>query len=86
MQPPSGGCVLKLSHRVKIRLVQFAATFGWLCVETYQIALFRLKHLAATFGWLCVETAKIAPCNHFQNAATFGWLCVETLLAVYRYH
>jgi len=34
MQPPSGGCVLK---QVTVNLDdnnRFAATFGWLCVET----------------------------------------------------
>ncbi len=55
-QPPSGGCVLKLSYRVKIRLVQFAATFGWLCVETFVLFLSCFLFAAATFGWLCVET------------------------------
>ena len=34
-----------------------AATFGWLCVETYQgRILVAFKSKAATFGWLCVET------------------------------
>ncbi len=34
----------------------FAATFGWLCVETYIMTSSSLQK-AATFGWLCVETA-----------------------------
>ena len=34
MQPPSGGCVLKLIHLVSLNLQLQAATFGWLCVET----------------------------------------------------
>ena len=34
MQPPSGGCVLKLSLDSVIFYLAVAATFGWLCVET----------------------------------------------------
>ena len=35
-----------------------AATFGWLCVETYYFALLPKLATAATFGWLCVETVQ----------------------------
>ena len=33
-QPPSGGCVLKLTLECSDGHVAYAATFGWLCVET----------------------------------------------------
>ena len=34
-QPPSGGCVLKLKMRMATQREHLAATFGWLCVETF---------------------------------------------------
>ena len=34
MQPPSGGCVLKLYLLIYLNQPPLAATFGWLCVET----------------------------------------------------
>ena|GEM_PF-2923454 len=34
MQPPSGGCVLKLPVFAVANETGEAATFGWLCVET----------------------------------------------------
>ena len=37
-------------------MVILAATFGWLCVETFCVSLQINGLLAATFGWLCVET------------------------------
>ena len=37
-------------------LREAAATFGWLCVETADLAEIMGYGLAATFGWLCVET------------------------------
>ena len=55
-QPPSGGCVLKLSKANIVSLNLLAATFGWLCVETVAEKKDQRKQKAATFGWLCVET------------------------------
>ena len=37
MQPPSGGCVLKLLLVLPLVVAKTAATFGWLCVETIKI-------------------------------------------------
>ena len=55
-QPPSGGCVLKL-HSLRIWAIDTAAaTFGWLCVETYINLIKFFTFYAATFGRLCVET------------------------------
>ena len=59
-------------------LKAYAATFGWLCVETYILSLVDKKLSAATFGWLCVETSKTQKALILKAAATFGWLCVET--------
>ena len=56
MQPPSGGCVLKPSILTKQGLGTFAAAFGRLCVETYQVMAAYTNLLAAAFGRLCVET------------------------------
>ena len=58
-QPPSGGCVLKLSRSEMYRCGGIAATFGWLCVETFNPILFIARASAATFGWLCVETFNV---------------------------
>ena len=56
MQPPSGGCVLKLSNLEKVNADLDAAAFGRLCVETlYNINMFTMP-FAAAFGRLCVET------------------------------
>ena len=56
MQPPSGGCVLKLLQVSIITMMLRAATFGWLCVETVANIIWTAHMQAATFGWLCVET------------------------------
>ena len=40
----------------KALCIAYAATFGWLCVETLELKLSELRRKAATFGWLCVET------------------------------
>ena len=55
-QPPSGGCVLKHGIHWAGVLQNYAATFGWLCVETTFCKKSSCPILAATFGWLCVET------------------------------
>ena len=64
MQPPSGGCVLKLNRLLITSYCGMAATFGWLCVETSERRNSIDVDHAATFGWLCVET--------FANWALFG--------------
>ena len=59
--------------------MRWAATFGWLCVETLSAVAKKLEEIAATFGWLCVETTVAHQFLFGANcAATFGWLCVET--------
>ncbi|ERH27525.1 hypothetical protein HMPREF9065_01209, partial [Aggregatibacter sp. oral taxon 458 str. W10330] len=78
VQPPSGGCVLKLIQLIMRFINRQAATFGWLCVETVSSKLCTLSLIAATFGWLCVETVCCADNTASFGAATFGWLCVET--------
>ena len=39
MQPPSGGCVLKQASAASFCGAKEAATFGWLCVETFEYLL-----------------------------------------------
>ena len=56
MQPPPGGCVLKLGTMIGFIGTEKAATFGWLCVETVFKSNNQFGDDAATFGWLCVET------------------------------
>ena len=55
-QPPSGGCVLKPIVDGKADVMQMAAAFGRLCVETRSITTDKLNVNAAAFGRLCVET------------------------------
>ena len=90
LQPPSGGCVLKLSFDFILNVFDFAATFGWLCVETSHLRQFSCHLAAATFGWLCVETRRYALCKqrHSTQPPSGGcvlklmWLCVWTLNAL----
>ncbi len=79
MQPPSGGCVLKLLFLLDCCVMNSAATFGWLCVETGYWLQQADDMTAATFGWLCVETSRASVPRYNNPAATFGWLCVETI-------
>ena len=39
VQPPSGGCVLKLMRVWVLLLMEFPAAFGRLCVETTRMAV-----------------------------------------------
>ena len=41
---------------IRSQINTHAATFGWLCVETYDKIKNKFGIDAATFGWLCVET------------------------------
>ena len=56
MQPPSGGCVLKLSALEQKFDYAEAAAFGRLCVETICLVAMTMLTAAAAFGRLCVET------------------------------
>ena len=56
MQPPSGGCVLKLIGGLLMRGFVYAAAFGRLCVETSTYEIYDGYTIAAAFGRLCVET------------------------------
>ena len=56
MQPPSGGCVLKLdlTHLTQTLLLQ-PPSGGCVLKQGFVRFLYSVK-IAATFGWLCVET------------------------------
>ena len=62
MQPPSGGCVLKLSQNEWFYSIYLAAAFGRLCVETFTHDDSVSDEQPAAFGRLCVETTKILVC------------------------
>ena len=53
-------------HLQRFSVTRFAATFGWLCVETMLRAFGLSNCLAATFGWLCVETQVRLACLAFM--------------------
>ena len=57
-QPPSGGCVLKLSLPYPISTNRYPAAFRRLCVETIPFPLFSYLGSPAAFRRLCVETCK----------------------------
>ena len=59
-QPPSGGCVLKLSPCAFFEN-QRAAAFRRLCVETGNKKISLGDKDAAAFRRLCVETLKVFP-------------------------
>ena len=78
MQPPSGGCVLKLSGWISASRCVVAAAFRRLCVETRLPEILQQPEGAAAFRRLCVETALAAASKYTDNAAAFRRLCVET--------
>ena len=55
-QPPSGGCVLKLTVFGCLHFVMNPAAFGRLCVETQSKGIIMVDAQPAAFGRLCVET------------------------------
>ena len=79
-QPPSGGCVLKRCARCPAIQCCWAATFGWLCVETLP-AKHCWRWWAQPPSGGCVLKRQVLELHQrCRSAATFGWLCVETLL------
>jgi len=59
VQPPSGGCVLKLFNGAAVYVKSSAAAFGRLCVETPGDGASPSCAIAAAFGRLCVETRNL---------------------------
>ena len=57
MQPPSGGCVLKLFGNMH-HCTNSTAAFGRLCVETRCFRGNAVNAFPAAFGRLCVETTQ----------------------------
>ena len=78
VQPPSGGCVLKLVRDRLNKIIKVAAAFGRLCVETNSALVLCTGAIAAAFGRLCVETNENSTLPIKFLAAAFGRLCVET--------
>ena len=58
LQPPSGGCVLKLCQIKLLLVLSWTAAFGRLCVETIKWIKGHGDNITAAFGRLCVETIK----------------------------
>ena len=56
VQPPSGGCVLKLMPYREGYYDSDPAAFGRLCVETRRQKIKSVGTQPAAFGRLCVET------------------------------
>ena len=78
MQPPSGGCVLKLNSFIHYKIPFWQPPSGG-CVLQHQMVLKnKARKQAAAFGRLCVETANRPSIVRSLIAAAFGRLCVET--------
>ena len=78
IQPPSGGCVLKLITASCLAGFAGPAAFGRLCVETTKQLMLWLDRVPAAFGRLCVETTIQPLARRLKRPAAFGRLCVET--------
>ena len=65
---------MKLQNRIGLYFALYAATFGWLCVETSNLRALVPPGIAATFGWLCVETmtngflSSVGKCSRLRAA------------------
>ena len=78
LQPPSGGCVLKLLKQYAfIRSFAQPPSGGCVLKQGYQVAGIGNERPAA-FGRLCVETAAPSWLAVAGSPAAFGRLCVET--------
>ena len=78
VQPPSGGCVLKLVHRQCCHPLSLPAAFGRLCVETNFRCTKAHAVYPAAFRRLCVETHQSSRGQRIHEPAAFRRLCVET--------
>ena len=78
VQPPSGGCVLKLKEYAATAKTLGPAAFRRLCVETLsERGVLRTRDPAA-FRRLCVETGWVRYTEKAGKPAAFRRLCVET--------
>ena len=74
---------MKLAYEAVKRELREAATFGWLCVETFlQISSNLLATSQPPSGGCVLKPVVFALHPSHTRAATFGWLCVETARAV----
>ena len=78
MQPPSGGCVLKLLKNPPCGGLFGQPPSGGCVLKHQNNKLFLMGGTAAAFGRLCVETALDRQKQRQKKAAAFGRLCVET--------
>ena len=78
LQPPSGGCVLKLSSPTYRIFNAIPAAFRRLCVETSPGGNASNPTGPAAFRRLCVETSGSPPGTLAETPAAFRRLCVET--------
>ena len=85
IQPPSGGCVLKLVYQpcAGTSIYPNPAAFGRLCVETNNQARFWINNEPAAFGRLCVETAAGERLSGYGDAQPPSGGCVLKPWMVY---
>ena len=59
----------------------YAATFGWLCVETFiKCEMLLVGYTQPPSGGCVLKHQSVCYFPSLYQAATFGWLCVETLI------
>ena len=80
LQPPSGGCVLKLGGINSTDIVVVAATFGWLCVETRKIKKTRYWSLQPPSGGCVLKPYQYRAHGNRFTPATFGGYTLKQIL------
>ena len=77
MQPPSGGCVLKLLTVHQLVFV-LSAAFGRLCVETVRSSIYWRSECQPPSGGCVLKPFLMGFFAVLSLTAAFGRLCVET--------
>ena len=78
MQPPSGGCVLKLRCFALKDLIKRQPPSGGCVLKLTMKEKYIKNHLQPPSGGCVLKLPVFAVANETGEAATFGWLCVET--------
>ena len=70
--------MLKHFEALPFNEISPAATFGWLCVETFDLSNSNVTFLQPPSGGCVLKHQNAKRFGQQSHAATFGWLCVET--------
>ena len=78
LQPPSGGCVLKLITKPLLLISFLPAAFGRLCVETSALPISAHAAIQPPSGGCVLKRVESQNTRKILLPAAFGRLCVET--------